>query len=112
MEAPSSDHVVRSLAAQRNIKLINRYGQMLVRSEDVAPMLDAMQEQGCVILGIEGFWLDGDSITPQVGATADYSRLNTEGADASGESIRSARAFFRELLRPDLCYEFTVKWSR
>ena len=33
-------------------------------------------------------------------------------ADACAESVRSARAFFSEMLRSDLCYEFTLKWTR
>lgn len=56
-------------------------------------ILDWCESNGVGIVGIEGFWCDGEDYLPDLEAIADFSNI-VEDPEFSLKSVRAAREFF------------------
>jgi hypothetical protein len=73
----------------------------LVSGSDVVRLIDALEAAGALIVGFEGFRLDGPAIMPV--EIADFSDV-TDPA----ESTAAARRGIEEIGRLELYYEFVI----
>lgn len=94
---------VEALAESAGIALERRGGVALVRSADAAAFLDEADRHGAVVLGAEGFRLNGPDLVPDLDAILDLS-----GMDDRGRSLEEARAFVEAVATPELLFEFVV----
>ncbi len=79
----------------------------LIPFESAGAFLDATEERGLTVLGIEGFRLEGDSAVPDIKAIADFSTLLNE-RDAVADSARAARRFVSQVGRSGMFFEFVL----
>ncbi len=98
--------LVEQIAHRMRLPVTARGGLLLIAAEDAPAFLDGCARQRVRVLGIEGFHLEGNSVTPVMNALADFSTLDT--AYSVEASIIDARRFLRSVHRPGMVFDFTV----
>jgi hypothetical protein len=97
-----------NLAQVAGISLVRIASLELVALDDTGRFLDTVHEYRLVVLGIEGFRVNGDQVTPDMGAIADFSR-GIVGPDRVEKSIQESRRFIGKVAKPGLFFEFALK---
>jgi len=95
--------LAKQIADKYGVEILERPNSELVASKNFTSFLAACKEEGAVIIGIEGFRLEGKTIIPEMGAIADFSDLRSSEASAS-----EATRFFLEVNDDSLFYNFTI----
>ncbi|MCL4472455.1 MAG: hypothetical protein M1539_04395 [Actinobacteria bacterium] len=98
--------LTEDLARHAQINVVNIGGLHLVATTDIATFLDTCQTENVLVIGIEGFRLEGERVLPDINAIADFSHLSN-----SIESIVEARRFFDAVDKPGMVYDFTLSMS-
>ncbi|OLO05479.1 hypothetical protein BTW07_03100 [Salinicola socius] len=81
----------------------------LFNKKDSEKLLNFCEHQKLAILGIEGFNISGDKITPDLDFIADFSCLaTTDKKYFIDTSIKSARKFLELITDNDLLLEFVL----
>jgi hypothetical protein len=94
---------VRELADRVCLRYRSAGGLTLFETAEAYRFLDACLAEGKIVLGIEGFYIDGKQVVPEMGAIADFSDVSS-----SGESIMEGRAFLGKVGALGLLFEFTL----
>lgn len=92
------------LGHRAGIEILNVAGLELVRSSDALALLDEIERAGVLVLGIEGFAIQGYTVVPDMNLIADYSdRAKTDQSSAS--ALSDARCFFQNIEGEDRVFE-------
>jgi hypothetical protein len=97
-----------TIATRAGLSVIHRANMELIRSQDADRFVEACLDARTVILGIEGFYLDGEAITPRMDAIADFSGIE-RADDAVMMSVASARAFLQAVSDERTVFEFVLR---
>ena len=89
---------VGELAAWANVPVLDRSGVLLVARDHCLALISQCENSEVLILGIEGFTLNGASIQPEMDLIADFSSLlPLDRLHASRQSCDCARTFFEQV---------------
>jgi hypothetical protein len=83
---------------------VRRIGGLdLISFRDAGRFLDACSSAEVLVVGIEGFFLEGRQVRPDMSAIADFSRIEDARA-----SVDEAKSFVKMLRSNDLLLDFTL----
>lgn len=99
--------LARVVATDAGIQLAYRGSLELVASADVPRFLDAVQGKGLVVLGVEGFLIRREAVTPDMDAIATLSG-GESGPENASRSVRAAREFVERVNKPGIYFEFEL----
>jgi len=99
------------LCQQAGISVKRIGGLELIAASDAEGFIRAARARGVVILGIEGFRIQGSGVSPDMDAIADFSTLADDNEGAA-KSLQAADRFLSGASRQDLYFDFTVKEGR
>jgi len=99
--------IVLEIARVAGVSVWSPFGSELIRAKDMGDFLATAAALHATILGVEGFTVDGDSLTPDMDAIADFSDL-TPGEERGSRSVAEARRFVAEISKPGMWFEVTV----
>lgn len=94
---------VAALARSAGIAITTAAGLDLIDLAEAPRFLDACLREGWVILGVEGFRIEGDRLSPEMTAIADFS-----GLCSSRESVGEARRFVERMHDSGLKLDFVL----
>ncbi len=92
-----------ALGRQAGIEIWQVGGLRLVSFADAQIFLDACLAARVLVLGLEGFTVDGGQAQPNMNAIADFSQLTK-----CEQSVLEARAFIETTGRPEMLFDFTL----
>ncbi len=92
-----------ALGRRAGVAIRVRGGLELVAFADSQAFLAACEAAGVLVLGVEGFHLEGDHVRPDMGAIADFSQVRDCKA-----SVLEARAFIEAVGRPKMLFDFVL----
>lgn len=79
----------------------------LIAWSDIDTFLSVVRERNVVVLGIEGFRINGSKAVPDLDAIADFSGLPTD-EDLAATTIAEARRFLSNVSQPNMYFEFEL----
>ena len=87
------------------VKTVNANGMNLVSADDMDKFLDAVNQRGARILGIDGYFVQGENVIPDMDAIADFSDF--AGAEIA-DTVSASQLFLASLhKKSDLCFDIT-----
>lgn len=79
----------------------------LVAWSDADAFLKVVRDRNIVILGIEGFRIEGSKVVPYMNAIADFSGLPSD-EDLSATTVLEASRFLRVVSQPNMYFDFQL----
>ena len=95
--------LILELADRAGVKVWSVGRLPLVAAIDARSLLVACLDAGVRVLGIEGFYIEGEQVIPEMAAIADFS-----GLDDSVKSVVESERFLEAVSGVDLFFDFTV----
>jgi hypothetical protein len=95
--------LIEQIARQHDIELLKKGSLELILFKDMSSILEACRIARLCVIGIEAFWLNRDSIVPNMAGIADFSELKL-----SEKSIVEALRFVKSVGQPDMLFEISV----
>ena len=90
--------LIYELAALANVPVLDQGGTSLIRYCHCRALVRECERSSVLILGIEGFTVRGNGISPDMDFIADFSELSSiEWEVASSQSCLSAQIFFDQV---------------
>jgi hypothetical protein len=77
--------LIDDFAATHPDKVVRRGNEIFVSADAVHELLEQAQRTETLVLGLEGFIVDDESVYPALSRIADFSRLTPE--EAAGEAL-------------------------